>query len=50
MTEHQARAALGALDGIGGLEAWIAAQPWHAAPGGWAVPEPSGCRWTPWRG
>ena len=37
MTEHQARAALGALDGIGGLEAWIAAQRWKAEPAGWSV-------------
>ena len=40
MTEDRARAALDAFDGIGGLEAWIAAQPWKAAPGGWVVPEP----------
>ncbi len=40
MTEDQARAALAALDGVGGLERWIAEQPWLAAPGGWVVPEP----------
>ncbi len=40
MTEAEARAALRAFDGVGGLERWIAAQPWHAAPGGWVVPEP----------
>ena len=40
MTEDQARAALAAFDGLGGLERWIAAQPWFAAPGGWVVPEP----------
>ncbi len=40
MTEAEARAALAAFDAIGGMERWIAAQPWHAAPGGWVVPEP----------
>ena len=36
MTEAEARAALAAFDGIGGLERWIAAQrPWEAVPGGW---------------
>ncbi len=40
MTEDQARAALAAFDAVGGLEAWIAAQPWLAAPGGWVVLEP----------
>ncbi len=40
MTEAEARATLAALDAIGGMERWIAAQPWHAAPGGWVVPEP----------
>jgi hypothetical protein len=39
MTEAEARAALDALDGLGGLEHWIASQPWEAAPGGWAVPK-----------
>ena len=40
MTEEEARAALRAFDAVGGLEAWIAEQPWLAAPGGWVVPEP----------
>ena len=40
MTEDQARAALAAFDGVGGLERWIADQSWLAAPGGWVVPEP----------
>ena len=40
MTEAEARAALRAFDGVGGLEAWIAAQRWQRAPGGWVVPEP----------
>ncbi len=40
MTEAEARAALSAFDGVGGLERWIAGQPWLAAPGGWVVPEP----------
>ncbi len=39
MTETEARAALAAFDGLGGLERWIAAQrPWEAVPGGWTVP------------
>ncbi len=39
MTEDQARAALAAFDGLGGLERWIAAQgPWQATPAGWTVP------------
>ena len=37
MTEDRARAALAVSDGPGGLERWIAAQPWEAAPGGWVV-------------
>ena len=38
MTEDEARAALAAFDGLGGLERWVAAQrPWEAAPGGWTV-------------
>ena len=45
MTEDQARAALTAFDGVGGLERWIAAQPWLAAPGGWVVLE----RFQGWR-
>ena len=37
--EAEARAALAAFDGIGGLERWIAEQrPWEAATGGWTVP------------
>ncbi len=40
MTEAETRTALAAFDGPGGLERWIAAQPWLAAPGGWVVPEP----------
>ncbi len=40
MTEAEARAALAAFDGVGGLERWIAGQPWLAAPGGWVVPKP----------
>ena len=39
LTEDEARAALAVLDGLGGLERWIAAQrPWEAAQGGWTVP------------
>ena len=39
MTEDQARAALAAFDGLGGLERWIAEQrPWEATPSGWTVP------------
>ena len=38
MTEAEARAALAAFDGLGGLERWIAARPWQATPGGWTVP------------
>ena len=38
MTEDQARAALAAFDGLGGLERWIAEQrPWEAIPNGWKV-------------
>ena len=40
MTEGEARAALRAFVAVGGLERWIAEQPWHAVPGGWVVPEP----------
>ena len=39
MTEDEARAALAAFDGLGGLEHWIAAQRWNVVPGGWVVPE-----------
>ena len=39
MTEAEARAALAAFDGLGGLERWIAEQrPWQAIPAGWTVP------------
>jgi hypothetical protein len=39
LTEDQARAALAAFDGPGGLERWIAAQrPWEATPAGWTMP------------
>jgi hypothetical protein len=37
MTEDEARAALRAWDSVDGAEAWIAAQPWKAVPGGWTV-------------
>ena len=40
MTEAEARAALRAFVAVGGLEAWIAEQPWHTARGGWVVPVP----------
>ena len=40
MTEDQAHAVLAAFDAVGGLERWVAAQPWLAMPGGWVVPEP----------
>ena len=39
MTEAEARAALSAFDGLGGLEAWMAEQRWEAVPGGWRVRE-----------
>jgi hypothetical protein len=39
VTEAEARAALAAFDGLGGLERWIAEQwPWQVSPGGWMVP------------
>jgi hypothetical protein len=39
VTEAEARAALAAFDGLGGLERWIAEQrPWEAVPGGWTLP------------
>ncbi len=38
MTEAEARAALAAFDGVGGLERWIAGRPWQAIPAGWTVP------------
>jgi hypothetical protein len=37
MTEDEARDLLADFDGVGGLEAWIAAQPWLPTPGGWTV-------------
>ncbi len=39
MIEAEARAALAAFDGLGGLERWIAEQRWEAVPGGWRVRE-----------
>ncbi len=39
MTEAEARTALAAFDGVGGLERWIAEQrPWEGTPAGWTVP------------
>jgi len=37
MTEVDARVLLRDCGGFGGLEAWIAEQPWEAAPGRWTV-------------
>jgi hypothetical protein len=37
MTEAEARALLRDWPGVGGLEGWIAARRWKAAPGGWTV-------------
>jgi hypothetical protein len=37
MTEAEARTLLRQCDSVGRLEAWIADQPWVAAPGGWKV-------------
>ena len=37
MTEAEARALLRDCGGFGGLEAWIAEQPWKLVPGGWTV-------------
>lgn len=37
MTEAEARVLLAGFDGVGGLEAWIAKQPWQAVPNGWHV-------------
>jgi hypothetical protein len=34
VTEAEARAALAAFDGVGGLERWMADRPWQAVPGG----------------
>jgi hypothetical protein len=38
MTENEARALLRDCDGQGGLEGWVARQPWHVVAGGWMVP------------
>lgn len=37
MTETEARDLLRAHQGVGGLEPWMAAQPWRPAPGGWQL-------------
>ena len=37
VTEAEARQLLRDCGGFGGLEAWIAEQPWLAVPGGWTV-------------
>jgi hypothetical protein len=37
VTEDEARAALRGFDGVGGLEHWLAGQPWQPAPDGWIV-------------
>ena len=37
MTKDEARQLLRDCGGFGGLEAWIAEQPWQAALGGWSV-------------
>jgi hypothetical protein len=37
MMEEQARVALRDFDEAGGMEAWIARQPWQATPDGWSV-------------
>jgi hypothetical protein len=37
MTENEARQLLRDCGGFGGLEAWIAEQPWEVAPSGWTV-------------
>ena len=37
MTEAEARQLLRDCGGFGGLEAWIAEQPWLVVPGGWTV-------------
>ncbi len=47
MTEAEARDLLQRCDGAGGLEAWMARQPWQAMPGGWTVkPDRQGWRFT----
>jgi hypothetical protein len=40
VTDAEARAALTTSNRVGGLEHWIAEQPWEAAPGGWRVLHP----------
>lgn len=37
MIEAEARDLLRQYDGIGGIEAWIAGQPWRPAPNGWTI-------------
>jgi hypothetical protein len=37
MTEAEARALLRDYQGVGGLEPWMAVQPWRPAPGGWQL-------------
>jgi hypothetical protein len=37
VTEAEARDLLRAHQGVGGLEPWMAAQPWRSAPGGWQM-------------
>jgi hypothetical protein len=37
VTEAEARAALAAFNGLGGLERWIAEQWWELVPRGWRV-------------
>lgn len=37
MTEEEARAALRRFVAVGGIEPWIAEQPWRAVPTGWTV-------------
>jgi hypothetical protein len=37
MTEADARTLLRNWPGLGGIEAWMAEQPWEATPGGWSV-------------
>lgn len=45
MTEVEARDILRAHQSVGGLEPWLAAQPWRPAPGGWQVSRAmDGCR------
>jgi hypothetical protein len=37
VTEAEARTALRAFDGVGGLEHWIAGQHWRVEPDGWTL-------------